>query len=454
MLTMPTPQQLTHAEPLLSNTVQPVYNRSFWLAYVANVILVTANALTFHFAELVSSLGGSEQLTGSIIRTGLIGALLLRLAMGRVIDRYGAGLLWTLCSIGLIGGLYWFTAIDSLGWQLHAARVMFSVSLAGMFTCSIVYIQNLVPPERRTEVIGNLGSSGFVGMIIGSNLGDFILNHWEGAPGRFNILFGTAAALAMGHLVIATILTWKQPHEKPRDGLSSIQLLVRYWPGPVVSVAIVMGVVFAVTTVFLRSYSSALGLSGIGTFFTAYAVSAFFFRIWTSDWSYRFGRHKMILWGLSGHVIALCSLIFVTREWHYILPAVAGGFGHALLFPAVVSIGAGAFPKRYRGMGTTLTLGFVEAGTMFSAPLLGAIIDQFAETEWAKFGFIPMFVVAVMFTVAVAVYYGLTAARVPDDDTLHEEDQTVEMTALGTSRDTLQIERDSALASCCESSKS
>ena len=44
-------------------------------------------------------------------------------------------------------------------------------SLAGMFTCSIVHIQNQVPAERRTEVIGNLGSSGFLGMIVGSLLG-------------------------------------------------------------------------------------------------------------------------------------------------------------------------------------------------------------------------------------------------------------------------------------------
>lgn len=454
MPNMSTTEQLAETQPQLSRTAPPVYNRNFWLAYAANVMLVTANALTFHFAELVSALGGTEQLTGSIIRTGLIGALLLRLGMGRVIDRYGAGFLWTLCSAGIIGGLVWFTMIDSLGWELHAARVMFSVSLAGMFTCSIVYIQNQVPPDRRTEVIGNLGSSGFVGMIIGSNLGDFILNSWDGEPWRFNILFGTAAAMAAGHLVIATILTWKQPHEKPKDGLSSIQLLIRYWPGPVVSVAIVMGVVFAVTTVFLRSYSSAIGLSGIGTFFTAYAISAFFFRIWTSDWSYRFGRHKMILWGLSGHVVALGSLIFVAHEWHYLLPAVAGGFGHALLFPAVVSIGSGAFPKRYRGMGTTLTLGFVEGGTMLSAPILGAIIDEFATAEWAKFGFIPMLLASALFTTAVAVYYGMTAARVPDDDTLHAEDRAEELTAVSPPPEKVPGRCDPAIANCCESSKS
>lgn len=406
-----------------ATSTQSVYNRRFWFAYLANVLLVTANALTFHFAELVAYLGGTEQLTGSVIRTGLVGALLVRLWMGNYIDKYGVGPLWMISSVGLTLGLISFTWIGSIGWELHAARVLFSISLAGMFTCSMVHIQNHVPPERRTEVIGNLGSSGFVGMIIGSNLGDLLMNIDAAPPTKFNYLFGVAAVMAACHFLISIALTWKQKHIKPQDGLSSVQLLVRYWPGPIVAVGIVMGIVFAVSTVFLRRYSTAVGLNGIGTFFTAYAISAFCFRIMTSGWSYRFGRHSMVLSGLAGHVIGLCSLIIVTSEWHYIFPAICGGFGHALLFPAVVSMGAGAFPKRYRGMGTTLTLGFVESGTMISAPILGMIIDHYASAEWAKFGFTPMYLSAAGVTVFVAVYYALTAARIPDEDEVHEEDR-------------------------------
>ncbi|HUG17814.1 MAG TPA: MFS transporter [Planctomycetaceae bacterium] len=407
---------------LESETGEKIYDRDFWLAYAANVVLVTANALTLHFAELVNYLGGTEQITGAVIRTGLIGALVLRLAMGQVIDRYGAGKLWTISAVGLISGLIWFTLIRSIGWELHAARILFSVSLAGMFTCSIVHIQNLVPAHRRTEVIGNLGSSGFVGMIIGSQAGDFIMRMGGDPQFKFYWLFGSAAALVVIHLALAIALTWNAPHERPSESVSALRLLVRYWPGPVVAVALMMGVAFAVTTVFLRRHSTLMGLGGIGTFFTAYAVSAFFFRIGTSDWSYKYGRHAMVMRGLAGHIISMASLIFVTREWHYIIPAVAGGFGHALLFPAVVSMGSGAFPKRYRGMGTTLTLGFVEAGVMISAPLLGALIDAYAETPGTRFGFIPMFATAAGLAVIVGVFYLSTAARTEDVDTVHEED--------------------------------
>jgi hypothetical protein len=41
--------------PLLAaeTSEQSIYNRTFWLAFLANTALVFANALTFRFAQLV-----------------------------------------------------------------------------------------------------------------------------------------------------------------------------------------------------------------------------------------------------------------------------------------------------------------------------------------------------------------------------------------------------------------
>ncbi|GIW82057.1 MAG: hypothetical protein KatS3mg105_3864 [Gemmatales bacterium] len=110
-----------------------------------------------------------------------------------------------------------------------------------------------------------------------------------------------------------------------------------------------MGVGVTVTTVFLTRFSTYLqsaghGIQGIGTFFTIYASSAFVFRILTRQWSRTVGRHRMILSGLVGQALGYCLLPFVASDWHFILPAICCGWGHALLFPAVVSLGSGAFP--------------------------------------------------------------------------------------------------------------
>lgn len=390
-----------------------VYDRGFWLAYLANWALVTANALTFRFAELVAYLGGTEQLVGVIVSTGIGGALLVRLVLGQAIDRYGPRHLWMSASVVFTLSCLMFLTCSQLGWQLFVARILFAASVAAMFTCSIVHVQRRVPAQRRTEVIGNLGSSGFLGMITGALAGDWILNRF-GDLGRYQfwILFGGAAGLGLLYLVVVWVITRRDNPQQLGTSPSAVSLLKLYWPGNVVLVALMMGVSITVTTVFLTRYATLKGFSGIGVFFFAYAVSAFVFRITTRSWSNTVGRHRMVLRGLCGHAIGHMTLPLVMAEWQFIFPAIGCGFGHALLFPAVVSKGSGSFPPRFRGTGTTLVLGFFDLGAALSAPILGSIIDQM--------GFTAMFLSSGSTALVIAGIYAVTAARSPDEDHVEE----------------------------------
>ena len=178
-----------------------------------------------------------------------------------------------------------------------------------------------------------------------------------------------------------------------------------------------MGVGFTVTTVFLTRYATEKGFAGIGPFFFGYAVSAFVFRVLTRDWATTVGRHRMVLLGLCGHAVGHWLLPVVAREWQFVIPAIACGFGHALLFPAVVSKGSGSFPPAFRGTGTTLTLGFFDLGAALSAPVLGTIIDDI--------GFTAMFIASGTLSVTIGVIYRLTAARLPDIDHAGEPNSIV-----------------------------
>lgn len=387
---------------------QAIYNQTFWLAYTANVLLVTANALTFRFAEFVKWLGGTEAITGQIVSVGIVGSLLVRFTLGRDIDGHGVRRMWIGSSALFILGCGLLTIAQHLGWEIFAARAAFSIGLASMFACSISHIQAQVPTDRRTEVLGSLGSSGFVGMILGAQLGD-IMFAWVplGRP-LFTALFGAATLCGIGYLFVVLYLTRNEQHVRPHETLAAHRLIFRYWPGPVVLPALMMGVGFVVTTVFLTRHATELGLPGIRTFFTAYPVSAFIVRIISRTWSRTMGRHRMLLLGLVGHCVGYVSLCLVNSEWDLILPAIACGFGHALLFPCVVSLGAGAFPPEYRGSGTTITLGFMDLGVFLSAPVLGRLIDAY--------GFNVMFLTSAVTGAIIAVIYGLATANLVDTD--------------------------------------
>jgi MFS family permease len=394
-----------------------IYNRAFWLAYSANLLLVTANSLTFRFAEFVQFLHGTEVVTGQIVRAGLIGSLLVRLVLGQAIDGLGVRRLWIASSLVFISGCSLFVVIDHLGPLLFVARVLFTSGIASMFACSICHIQNQAPPHRRTEVIGSLGTSGFVGMVTGTQLGDLLFRTVSDHHTLFVMLFAMTAVLGAGYLAIVLYLTRRDGLPHPHAGPPAHRVIFRYWPQPVVLVSLLMGVGFTVTTVFLTRYATEQKLGGIGAFFAGYAVSAFVFRWVSRTWSQTIGRHRMLLIGLAAHTTGYLLLTRVTSQWGFVLPSLCTGFGHALLFPCVVSLGAGAFPPEHRGTGTSITLASIDLGTMISAPILGGVIE--------RQGFDAMFYWTAALMLAGVVIYGALKFHVRDNDAVAlVEDET------------------------------
>ncbi len=393
---------------------QTIYTRTFWLCYLANVLLVTANALTFRFAEFVAYLGGEERIVGTIVSVGMVAAVVSRLAVGQAIDHYGTRVLWRMSSLVLAASCPLFLAVETLSWPIYAVRILFAVSMACMFSCSIVYIQQMVPARRRTEVIASLGSSGFVGMVIGPQLGDLIFNSISSEHVQFAVLFGTAGLLGLLYFAIIHSITAEGGHQRPAESVAAHRLLLRYWPGQILLIAIVLGSALTVPTVFLTRYATELNLRGIGTFFLMYSGTAFTCRLLAARWMERVGLRRMVLIGMAALGCGQFLFLPVHLEWHFLFPAAVCGLGHALLFPVVISIGSGSFPREFRGTGTTLILGFTEIGIIIAAPLLGTLIDLF--------GFHVMFMTAGAVTLSIGLLYYLSAAE-PVDLALREDER-------------------------------
>ena len=341
---------------VVSRPADAIYGSKFWLAYTANFMLVCGNSMNFRFADFIAALGGNEETSGEIVQAGTIAALLCRFFLGRAIDYYGSRPCWLASGAVYFGGVAAFAFQDRISQVLWLARIAYAAGIAGMFSCSIVYIQNQAPANRRTEIIGSLASSGFIGTIVGAQIGDLIFT-WL-APGRprFLAMFLGAALLGVAHLLIVLWLTRHDAHVRSGEIFGPLRLILLHWPGSILLVAIVQGMPLVVTTVFLTRYAAAMGFRGVGFFFLIYASTAFACRWILRESATLFGRHKMVLWGLAGLAAGQFFFLGVSSEWLFVLPAVATGFGYALLSPAVISIFAGKFDPRHRGSGTALAL--------------------------------------------------------------------------------------------------
>ena len=187
--------------------------------------------MMFRYADFVHVLGGEERQLGLIVGCGMIGSILVRFAQGFGIDHYGASRIWVFSmaaySASLLAHLLLTSAFSP---PIFLVRIVMQSSLAGVFGASITFVSLRVPPQRMAEIIGTLGTSGFIGILIGPAIGDWFCGNEP--PGRAALLhlMETAAAIA----IAGTITTWFAVRGEfrfaPRNQPQLLDLLRRHTP--------------------------------------------------------------------------------------------------------------------------------------------------------------------------------------------------------------------------------
>jgi MFS family permease len=360
----------------LDGQLQNSYGRPFWLAYVANLLVMVAFAVLYRYADFVTLLGGTEYHLGWIVGIGMVGSLLMRFLLGTGIDRHGPRLVW-LASLVVFAAVCFahlgVTRHD--GVAIYLLRIIFCSAIAGVFGSSMTFISGRVPAVRIAEMIGMLGTSGFVGVVLGTVLGDLLCGSQELQRWQVDRMFIVAGLLGIVAVLFAALATHTIPPPRPRRKRPPlVWLLRRYQPGTVLLTAVAAGAALGLPTTFLRTYAAELDIPRLGFFFGIYAPVAIITRVLTRRWPARIGLPPMILLGLFTLALGQLLLLVVVAEWLFIVPGVVFGIAHAIIFPTVVGAGTHTFPGRYRGLGMMVVLSAFDLGTLIGSPAIGALL--------------------------------------------------------------------------------
>jgi MFS family permease len=386
------------------------YGTSFWLCYAANAALTTAIALLYRYDDFVRSFGGTEFQLGWIVGIGMIGSLAMRAWQGAGIDHYGPRRVW-LCSVALyiVAVLGHLTVADLRSPWVYGLRILFCIAIAGAFGSSVTYISRTVPPQRMAEIVGTLGSSGFIGIALGPAIGDRLLGNGGVASGGLNAMFLVSAVLAcLSWIAIFAATRGVEPPPRRRRP-PSLWLLRRYHPGAVLLIGATMGLGLGLPGTFLRGFTRELDINRMELFFWVYTATAFIARIATRRLPERIGVRPMILLGQAALVASVLAYLFVNSYAALVIPAVFTGIAHAILFPAVIAGGSLQFPVRYRGLATTLMLASMDIGTLLGAPLIGIILRIADGTHLPPYP--TMFVLVGAILAACATIYALCTSK-------------------------------------------
>jgi MFS family permease len=380
--TLPRRRIASLAQPDTAAGGPSAYGRAFWYAYAANFFTAVGVAVLIRYADFITLLGGTEIHLGWIVGIGMIGSFVMRLATGVSIDRYGPRLMWLGSILLFVATCFAHLLITShTGVAIYLLRIAYCCSLAGIYGASITFVSGKAPLVRMAELVGILGTSGFIGFMVGTGLGDLVRG--SGALQRWQLdeMFLLAGLLGLGSIPLAWLAMRGYIHPARPTAPPVLRLVRHYQPGLLLLlVVLAMGAALNLPNTFLPTYAAELAIPRIGLFFTVYSIVAVLTRVVTRHWPARLGLRPMLLVGTAGLAVSQLLFLTVNSEWQLLLPGIGYGMSHAVLFPATVAAGNRRFPEHHRGLGTTLVLAMWDVGQLVGMPAAGAILHYGAAT--------------------------------------------------------------------------
>jgi MFS family permease len=396
---------------------EKAYDGAFWLTYAANTLLMIAVSMMFRYSDFVMVLANNpqhEQILGWIVGVGATGSIAMRMFQGVAIDRFGAGLVWSGSLFAVVVSLYVHRFVDHVDTpMIYFVRILYATSVAGSFGASITFVSLRAPAGRIAELIGVLGSSGFLGMAIGPFLADSILRPGQVDLPHVQVLFQFAAGVTFIAMICAIIAGRRVIKRLRRRGSRppAWWILKRYHPGAILLVGFGMGLGIGIPFVFVRPFADTLGVDGIRWFFVVYAMTAFAVRVFTRTLPDRWGVRPTVLLGMAFMATSMLSYLLATNAWLLMVPAFLGGVAHAFVFPAAVAGCSVSFPMRYRGLATTLMLTMFDVGSLVGPPAVGSLL-QIARSASLPDYKVTFAVVTVVLALLTAIYAAAAKRKV------------------------------------------
>ena len=358
----------------MRNTSDP--QPRLWTLNFTLLVFVTLSAFTVRqmamssFPLFVTWAGGSRALAGSLTLLLTGASLVIRLVSGPLTDRFGRRAMM-LAGAALYALAMLLIALHPVLGMIAAMQLMFGAGMALLTTASSAAVVDVTPPSRLGEGLGFFTLGNSVAMAIGPGLGIALI----GGSGNYKLVYFFAAGL----LLFTALLCWNVRYQMPlaekkaRFRLSDV-LEVSTLPAAFLQFLVTFSFTSVVT--YITSYAQEAGISGIGSFFTVYALGMILVRLVIGRIIDRRSEKLAAMVSLAVMAAAFLGIVLSRSKEALLAAAFVLGLGQGAVMPALQKAAMKNVPPQRRGAGNSTYHIFGDVGTGFGAAAWGLLLEK------------------------------------------------------------------------------
>lgn len=364
-----------------TRAAQVALDLSVLVNFIANGLLLATIPRYMH-----GPLGASRTWVG-IGTTGFFFiAILVRPAVGRIIDRRGrlAFVRWPLLGLAVVAMS--FGAVNAIWWIIALRFVQGAVG-SGFYTAAAAVVTDLYPPSRRASAISRLSLNVYVGFVAGPVFADFLIRR------SYDDVWRAAALLHLVAFAVSFLIpeTTHETAPRPVAGGAPVPSVYRAVLVPGIAFGAV-SFAFATVVTFHAEYADRLGIDHPGWLFATYAFAVLAVRTFIGRAADAYGPARVALPCLTLGVGALALLSLAQTPWLAFLGMALTGLGSGATYPALSADAVDRVDPGVRGSALGSFMAFGDFGQGMAGPLVG-LVSSALGFRWV-YG-IPAVIVAI-----------------------------------------------------------
>ncbi len=336
-----------------------IYNFHFWLVCLSALLFFASfNMLIPELPSYLSQLGGADY-KGLIISLFTVTAMLSRPFSGKLSDKIGrVPVMMFGSAVCLICSAIYPMLTSIYGFFL--LRFVHGFSTGFTPTGQAAYLSDVIPPNRRGEAMGFLGTAGAIGSACGPAIGGLVAMKFG-----LSTMFYLSSLFAFTSIIIL-INTQETLKEKKRFRPAMLKITGSdiFEPRVLAPCLVMVLCAYAYGAVYtlIPDFGTFVGIKNKGLLFTYLTVASLLVRLLAGKASDRFGRVPVLRFSSLLIIISMVIVGLAETQWMLIIGIILYGFGQGTTSPTLLAWATDLSDEHHKGRGVASLYIFMEMG--------------------------------------------------------------------------------------------